>query len=159
MSSVTMTPAAFHVLLALAAGHAHGYAVMRHTAQVTGGAVRLGPGTLYRTISRLAADGLVAETDQSGDPDAPHDARRRYYQLTPAGRAAAQAEAERMAVLVRAATDAGLLDASAPPDPAAVPSEQDSEEGEEGVEGPAPGARRRPSSPRRPLRAAARRPA
>jgi DNA-binding PadR family transcriptional regulator len=155
VSSVTMTPAAFHVLLALAAGHAHGYAVMRHTAQVTGGAVRLGPGTLYRTISRLVADGLVAETDQGGDPDAPHDARRRYYRLTPAGRAAVQAEAERMAVLVRAAADAGLLPASAPTDRAAVPSEQAAGEGVEGT----PDARRRPSSPRGPLRPAARRPA
>src|SRR5689334_21831276 len=53
-----LTPAAFLVLLAIAAGRSHGYAVMRHVEDVSGGAVRLGPGTLYRSIGRLVADGL-----------------------------------------------------------------------------------------------------
>jgi DNA-binding PadR family transcriptional regulator len=103
-----LTAAAFQVLLALAAGEAHGYAVMRFVEQVTDGTVRLGPGTLYRTIGRLLADGLVEEVE-GGDPAAPHDARRRYYRLTPLGRRAAQAEAALLERMVAAATQAGLL--------------------------------------------------
>lgn len=103
-----LTPAAFQVLLALAAGEAHGYAVMRFVEQVTAGTVRLGPGTLYRTIGRLLADGLVEETE-GGDPAAPHDARRRYYRLTPLGRQAARDEAALLQRMVAAATEAGLL--------------------------------------------------
>ncbi len=103
-----LTGAAFQVLLALAAGNAHGYAVMRFVEQLTAGAVRLGPGTLYRTIGRLLADGLVEETEDS-DPDAPHDARRRYYRITPLGRSAAEAEAALLQRLVAAAAGARLL--------------------------------------------------
>jgi DNA-binding PadR family transcriptional regulator len=109
-----LTPAAFQVLLALAAGEAHGYAVMQFIEQTTGGSVRLGPGTLYRTIARLLADGLVEEVE-GGDPAAPHDARRRYYRLTPLGRQAAQAEATLLQRLVAAATQAGLLPTEEPP--------------------------------------------
>lgn len=109
-----LTPAAFQVLLALAAGQAHGYAVMQFVEQLTTGTVRLGPGTLYRTIARLLADGLVEEVE-GGDPDAPHDARRRYYRLTPQGRQAAQAEAGQLQRLVAAATQAGLLPTKEPP--------------------------------------------
>ena len=75
---------------------------------LTDGAVRLGPGTLYRTIGRLLADGLIEEAGGS-DPDAPHDARRRRYQLTPLGRAVAEREAEQMARLVGRARSVGLL--------------------------------------------------
>jgi DNA-binding PadR family transcriptional regulator len=106
----SLTPAAFQVLLALAAGESHGYAVMRFVEQVTAGTVRLGPGTLYRTIGRLLADGLVDEAE-GGDPAAPHDARRRYYRLTPLGRQAAEAEAALLRRMVDAATRAGLLPA------------------------------------------------
>jgi DNA-binding PadR family transcriptional regulator len=104
-----LTPAGFQVLLALAAGHGHGYAVMGFVEDVTRGEVRLAPGTLYRTIARLLADGLVVEAG-GGDPGAPHDARRRYYELTPAGRVAARREAGLLAELTRAAARAGLLD-------------------------------------------------
>ena len=103
-----MTPAGFQVLLALASGHAHGYAVMGFIEQVTGGQVRLGPGTLYRTIARLVADELVTETETS-DPSAPHDARRRYYELTPPGEQTVRDEADLLARLVDAADTAGLL--------------------------------------------------
>jgi DNA-binding PadR family transcriptional regulator len=108
-----LTPAAFQVLLALAAGQAHGYAVMRFVEQVTAGTMRLGPGTLYRTIARLLADGLVEEVE-GGDPAAPHDARRRYYRLTPLGRQAAQAEAALHQRMVAAAMNAGLLPTQEP---------------------------------------------
>jgi DNA-binding PadR family transcriptional regulator len=110
-SPPSLTPAGFQVLLALAAGHSHGYAVMGFVDEVTRGRVRLAPGTLYRTIARLVADGLVAETGD-GDPDAPHDARRRYYKLTPAGRRVARREAALLAELAGAAGRAGLLDAA-----------------------------------------------
>jgi DNA-binding PadR family transcriptional regulator len=104
---VQLTPAGFQVLLALASGRHHGYAVMTFVEEVTGGAVRIGPGTLYRTIARLVADGLVVETD-GGEPAAPHDARRRYYDLTPLGREAATREAALLSGLARAAAAAGL---------------------------------------------------
>ncbi|MGH3681313.1 MAG: PadR family transcriptional regulator [Natronosporangium sp.] len=103
-----LTAAGFQVLLAMAAGHTHGYAVMGYVDRLTGGTVRLGAGTLYRTIARLVADGLVTETG-GGDQRAPHDSRRRYYALTPRGRAAAEAEAALLARLADAAQAAGLL--------------------------------------------------
>lgn len=110
LSSVTtLTPAGFQVLLALASGHSHGYAVMSFVEELTDGAVRVGAGTLYRTIGRLVADGLVVEVD-GGDPAAPHDARRRYYELTPLGHQTATEEAMLLARLIEAATTAGLLD-------------------------------------------------
>jgi DNA-binding PadR family transcriptional regulator len=95
-----LTAAGFQVLLAVASGHTHGYAVMRFVEELTGGRVRLGPGTLYRTIARLVAD----------DPSAPHDARRRYYQLTALGEQAVREESEQLARMVDAARTAGLLD-------------------------------------------------
>lgn len=104
-----LTAAGFQVLLALASGHAHGYAVMGFVEEVTGGRVRLGPGTLYRTIARLVADDLVAESEAS-DPGAPHDARRRYYRLTALGEQAVSDEADLLARLVDAARAAGVLD-------------------------------------------------
>jgi DNA-binding PadR family transcriptional regulator len=104
-----LTTAGFQVLLALASGHSHGYAVMGFVDQLTDGQVRLGPGTLYRTLARLVADELVSETETS-DPNAPHDARRRYYQLTPLGAQAVREEVELLARMVDAARSAGLLD-------------------------------------------------
>jgi DNA-binding PadR family transcriptional regulator len=105
---ISLTPAAFQVLVSLAPGARHGYAVMQDVDALTDGAVRLGPGTLYRTIGRLCADGLIEETGGS-EPGAPHDARRRRYQLTPLGRAVAEREAEAMARLVDRARTVGLL--------------------------------------------------
>lgn len=104
-----MTPAAFQVLLALAAGETHGYAVMQDASEVSDGQVRLGPGTLYRTLQRLLADGLVTEAEAT-DPDAPHDARRRYYAITEAGLQAARGEARRLDRLVTTARSRGLLE-------------------------------------------------
>jgi DNA-binding PadR family transcriptional regulator len=104
----SLTPAAFQVLVSLAPGARHGYAVMQDVEGFTDGAVRLGPGTLYRTIGRLVADGLIEETGGS-EPDAPHDARRRRYQLTSLGREVAEQEAESMARLVDHARTVGLL--------------------------------------------------
>src|SRR5215210_491351 len=111
MSAVNPTPpltqAGFLVLLALASGERHGYAVMRFVEETTGGRIRLAPGTLYRTIARLLADGLVEEVEGS-DRDAPHDARRRYYRLSELGERAVRQEAELVARLSSAAKRAGL---------------------------------------------------
>lgn len=103
-----LTPAAFQVVLALAGGRAHGYRIMSFVSEVSDGAIHLPPGTLYRTIARLVADGLVQEVPGRGE-NAPHDARRRYYQLTRLGRRVAVREAKMLARLVGAAADAGLL--------------------------------------------------
>jgi DNA-binding PadR family transcriptional regulator len=90
-----LTPAMFHVLLALAGEDLHGYAILKEVELRTGGKVRLSTGTLYGIIKRLLADGLVVER-RSRPAEAQDDERRRYYRLTPQGREAAVAEAERM---------------------------------------------------------------
>ena len=107
--SPAVTSAGFQVLLALASGHSHGYAVMGFVDQLSGGRTQLGPGTLYRTLARLVADDLVQESGIT-DPTAPHDARRRYYELTPLGASTVRDEAELLARLVDAAARAGVLD-------------------------------------------------
>lgn len=91
-----LTPAMFQVLVALADGEKHGYAVIKEVARRTDGAVRLRAGTLYTVIRRFVDDGLIAESDARPDP-ALDDERRRYYRLTDRGRAVAVAEARRMA--------------------------------------------------------------
>ena len=73
----------------------------------TAGRVRLGPGTLYRSIRNMLEDGLIVELDDRPDPDNT-DERRRYYRITPSGRQAARAEAERLADLVNLARASGL---------------------------------------------------
>ncbi|MCW5977041.1 MAG: PadR family transcriptional regulator [Bryobacteraceae bacterium] len=100
-----LTPAVFHIALALAGEARHGYAIMQDVERQTGGAVRLGPGTLYGTLKRMLLDGLIEE---AGERE-----RRRYYRLTPAGRQAAKAEAQRLARLVREARLKKLLRADA----------------------------------------------
>lgn len=97
-----LTPAVFHILLALADGERHGYAIMREVAESTRQQIQMGPGTLYGTLKRLLAAGLVEESDERPDP-ALDDERRRYYRLTGLGRRVASAEAERLAGLVRLA--------------------------------------------------------
>jgi DNA-binding PadR family transcriptional regulator len=95
-----LTPAVFHVLLALAQGERHGYGIQKDVAEQTGGDVRLGPGTLYGTLQRLMELDWVEETD---GPAIPEDERRRYYRLTRAGRRALKGEVDRMDTLVRTA--------------------------------------------------------
>lgn len=103
-----LTPAAFSILLALAGDEKHGYAIMREIAQSSAGALRVGPGTLYRSIKQLLVAGLIAEAGVRPDP-ARDDERRRYYRLTPFGRRVVKAEAARLAGLVRQAEATGLL--------------------------------------------------
>ena len=78
-----LTPAVFHVLLALADGERHGYAIMQEVAESTGGRMKMGPGTLYGTIKRLLEARMIEESDERPDPDL-DDERRRYYRLTAA---------------------------------------------------------------------------
>jgi DNA-binding PadR family transcriptional regulator len=85
-----LTPAMFHVLVALADGETHGYRIMKEVETLTSGAVRLSTGTLYGIIKRLLADGLIRET-AGGEDD-----RRRGYALTSFGRDVARAEAARL---------------------------------------------------------------
>ena len=91
-----LTPAMFQVLVALADGEKHGYAMIKEVARRTDGKVRLRAGTLYTVIRRFVDDGLIQETAERPDP-ALDDERRRYYRLTPRGRIVAIAEARRMA--------------------------------------------------------------
>lgn len=79
-----LTPAVLHILLALAAGEKHGYAMMREVEELSDGAIRLGPGTLYRSIKRMLDDGFIEEAEEHEDPTL-NDERRRYYRLTPFG--------------------------------------------------------------------------
>ena len=97
-----LTPAVFHILVTLADGEAHGYAIMQEVARRSGGSVRLGPGTLYGEISRLLEDELIEESEERPDPRM-DDTRRRYYRLTRFGGEVLAAETERLAQLVRAA--------------------------------------------------------
>ena len=103
-----LTPASFHILLALAAGERHGYGIMQEVATLTHGQMRLGPGTLYRSIKQLLEAGLIEESDERPDASLDNE-RRRYYRLTSFGQQVAQAEAERLARLVRLARERHLL--------------------------------------------------
>lgn len=102
-----LPPATFHILLALAAGDRHGYGIIQDVEARTDGALRLSPGTLYRTIQRLLEQGLLVEPKRRPDPT--DDPRRRYYRITPFGTAAARAETRRLTQLVRIARGVGFL--------------------------------------------------
>jgi DNA-binding PadR family transcriptional regulator len=100
-SFIPLTPAVFHILLALAGGERHGYAIMRDVEQMSGGKVAMGPGTLYGSIKRMLASGLIVETGIRPDPQL-DDQRRRYYQMTSLGSGVLAAESRRLESLVRA---------------------------------------------------------
>jgi DNA-binding PadR family transcriptional regulator len=110
---IFLTPAVFHVLLALADGPSHGYGIMQEVDEFTAGSTRLGPGTLYRSIQRMLVDGLIEELAIAAHDESDDD-RRRYYRLTPKGLAAAKGEAQRIANLVDAAQQRRLLTKSTP---------------------------------------------
>ncbi len=94
-SFLPLTPAMFHVLLALADGEKHGYAILKEVARRTDDKVRLSAGTLYGNLARLESAGLIVESDRRPEVGL-DDERRRYYRLTELGRHVAVAEAERM---------------------------------------------------------------
>lgn len=102
-----LSPAVFHILLALADEQRHGYAIMQDIDARTEGVVRVGPGMLYGSIKWLLADGLIEEAPhrhRSGE-----DPRRRYYRLMPRGRQALKAEAARLDAAVRLARTRRVL--------------------------------------------------
>lgn len=103
-----LTPAVFHVLLALADGERHGYAIMQQVAQDTDGQMKMGPGTLYGTIKRLLEAKLIEETDERPDPEL-DDERRRYYRLTGEGQRVVRAEAQRYAAMAAVARGKKLI--------------------------------------------------
>jgi DNA-binding PadR family transcriptional regulator len=106
-AQLPLTPATFHILLSLSDGERHGYAIMAEVRERTRGTVKLGPGTLYTALKRLVDSGVVLEAgERSGRDD---DERRRYYRLTPLGRAVARAEARRLEEMVRLARRQRLI--------------------------------------------------
>jgi DNA-binding PadR family transcriptional regulator len=102
-SPAPLTPSVFAVLLALAEGDKHGYAIMKEARTPAGGGVNMGPGTLYGTLDRLMRDGLVEETGLTDDE------RRRYYRLKALGRTTLATELERLEAAVTSARSMGLL--------------------------------------------------
>ena len=103
-----LPPSEFQILLALADGERHGYAIRTEVALRTGDTVRLGPGTLYGSIKRMLEQGLIEESARR-PAAAQDDERRRYYRITLLGRSVASAEAARMAGLVDDARRKRLL--------------------------------------------------
>lgn len=105
--ATTQDPSAFlplpaatlHIALALRDGEKHGYAIMGEVEDMSAGAVKMGPGTLYGSIKRMVADGLIEESDERPDPDL-DDQRRRYYRLTGLGERVCDAEVERLQALI-----------------------------------------------------------
>lgn len=91
-----LTPAVFHVLVALAREPRHGYAVAREVEELSAGRIVMGPGTLYGSLQRMCDAGLIEETPNPGE-DGHHAGRRRYYRVTALGRAALRVESERLA--------------------------------------------------------------
>ena len=105
-----LRPAAYHILLALADRERHGYEIMKEAERLSGGRVRLGPGTLYRSIQELLQAGWLEESDERPDPEL-DDERRRYYRMSSLGRRLARAETQRLADLVRVAIAKRLVGA------------------------------------------------
>ena len=103
-----LTPAMFHILLALADKDRHGYDIMREVDERSEGQTRLGPGTLYGSIKRMLRDGWIEELDERPDPEL-DDERRRYYRLSKFGRRVMVAEAERLEKLVKSARSKKVL--------------------------------------------------
>lgn len=106
-----LTPAVFHILLALADGEKHGYAIMQEVAAITNGEMKMGPGTLYGSIKRMLEAGLIAESDERPDLTL-DDERRRYYRLTPLGEQTVRAEVKRLAALLQAAQSKRLTESA-----------------------------------------------
>jgi len=99
-SLLPLKPQWFQIMLSLAGGELHGYAIMQEVMERTGGKMRLWPATLYGSIKRLVEAGLIEGSDERPAPEL-DDARRRYYRLTAFGRAVLDAECEHLQDLVR----------------------------------------------------------
>jgi DNA-binding PadR family transcriptional regulator len=106
-----LTPAVFHILLALSTGERHGYGIMKQIEVDSQGKVSMGPGTLYGSLRRMLDAGLVRESDKRVDP-AMDDQRRIYYQMTDLGAQALAAELERYRQIMTIAQQRNLLPTS-----------------------------------------------
>lgn len=102
-----LPPPVFHILIALAEGDRHGYAIMREVAERTGSRLRMSPGTLYGSIKRMLEQDMIEEVQRR--PAQEDDERRRYYRLTRLGRRTAEAEATRLSEVLKQARAHGLL--------------------------------------------------
>ena len=102
-----LPPATFHILMSLAGGDRHGYAILQDVATRTGGRMKLGAGTLYRSIQRMRDRRLIEESRRR-PARALDDERRRYYRLTRLGEAVARAESQRLEELVELARERGF---------------------------------------------------
>jgi DNA-binding PadR family transcriptional regulator len=107
-SFLPLSGAVFHILVALSEGERHGYGIIKEINSSTDGAIQLGPGTLYRSIKQLLADGWIEEVGEHPDPEI-GGSRRRYYRLSDLGRRVAMAEARRLDGLVSLARSRHLL--------------------------------------------------
>jgi DNA-binding PadR family transcriptional regulator len=101
-----LQPSAFLILLAIGRGQAHGYAIMQEIEQLSGGQLRMGPGTLYRSVQRMLVDNLIEEIEEQGSEGG--DERRRVYRLTKLGLSVVREEGLRLDVLLKAAKARGL---------------------------------------------------
>jgi DNA-binding PadR family transcriptional regulator len=90
----------FHILLSLVEAEQHGYGIIQEVLERTNGTVRIWPATLYGTLQRMIADGLIEEFDERPVPEL-DDARRRYYRLTRFGRKVLDLECERLQEMLR----------------------------------------------------------
>ncbi|HEX6315876.1 MAG TPA: PadR family transcriptional regulator [Gemmatimonadaceae bacterium] len=106
-----LPPATFHILLSLADGERHGYAIIQDVEARTNGELRMSAGTLYRSIARMVEQGLIVEVTRRRTAE--DDERRRYYRTTPFGTAVARAEMRRLTQLLRLARASGLSPGSA----------------------------------------------
>ena len=100
--------ATFHILLALLDEEKHGYAIMRDVEELSDGAVKMGPGTMYGSIKRMLSEGLIEESDERPDPEL-DDQRRRYYRCTGLGAKVCHAEAARLSRLLKNAFPKGAI--------------------------------------------------
>jgi DNA-binding PadR family transcriptional regulator len=107
-----LSPAVFHILLALFDQERHGYGIILEVERSTAGELRMGPGTVYGTLKRMLAAGLVEESDTRPDPQL-DDERRRYYRLTPLGRQTLTAETARLERLLHVAQTKGAAPGAA----------------------------------------------
>ena len=110
-SFLPLTPAVFNILLALADGEKHGYAIMLEVETNTREQVKMGPGTLYGSIKRMLNAGLIEESDERPDPNL-DDQRRRYYRLSGLGERVLRSEADRLAAQVAIARAKDVLGAA-----------------------------------------------
>jgi DNA-binding PadR family transcriptional regulator len=107
-TSVPLTPAVLHILLALSTRERHGYGIMKQVEEESHGKINMGPGTLYGSLGRMIDGGLIRESQKKVDP-ALDDERRVYYTITSLGKKALAAELERYSEVVSLAKRKTLL--------------------------------------------------